>query len=79
MSAIGLLPWPPHQALAYLAGAGCVLAPFALGFTDSAALGVCVGAGVALLLIGLPGRGGPADHAAGAGPDVEDDELTNRG
>lgn len=59
MSAIGLLPWPLHQALAYLAGAGCVLAPFALGFTDSAALGVCVGAGVALLLIGLLGRGGP--------------------
>ena len=59
MSALRLLPWPLHQALAYAAGVFCVLAPLVLGFTDSIALAVFTGTGVALLAIGVLGKGGP--------------------
>lgn len=57
MSAFRLLPWIVHQALAYVLGAFCVLAPFVLDFTDSIALAVFVGTGVALLGVGVLGQG----------------------
>ncbi|MGM0818653.1 MAG: SPW repeat domain-containing protein [Actinomycetota bacterium] len=59
MSAIRLLPWALHQALAYAGGIFCIVAPFALGFAEGAPLAVFVGAGVALLLVGVLGKGGP--------------------
>ena len=59
MSALRLLPWPLHQALAYAAGVFCVVAPLLLGYTDSIALAVFIGAGVALLGLGVLGKGKP--------------------
>ncbi len=59
MSAIRLLPWPLHQALAYAAGVFCIVAPFALDFAEGGPLAVFVGSGVALLLIGVLGKGRP--------------------
>ena len=57
MSAIRLLPWPLHQALGYLLGVLCVLAPFLLDFPQERAMPVLVGAGVALLALGVLGKG----------------------
>ena len=58
MSAIRLLPWSLHQAIGYLAGILCILAPFLLGFADSAGpLSVFIGTGIALLALGVLGRG----------------------
>ena len=58
MSAMRLLPWSLHQAIGYLAGILCVLAPFLFGFTDRAGpLSVFIGTGIALLALGVLGRG----------------------
>jgi len=59
VSAVRLLPWALHQALAYAAGVFCIVAPFALGFAEGSPLAVFVGSGVALLLVGVLGKGGP--------------------
>lgn len=59
MSAVRLLPWALHQTLAYATGVFCIVAPFALGFAEGSPLAVFVGSGVALLLIGVLGKGGP--------------------
>ena len=58
MSAIRLLPWSLHQAIGYLAGILCILAPFLFGFADEAGpLSVFIGTGIALLALGVLGRG----------------------
>jgi hypothetical protein len=57
VSAVRLLPWTAHQAIEYLLGAFLVLAPFVLGFADTPALPVLVGAGVALLAVAVLSRG----------------------
>lgn len=58
MSAIRLLPWSLHQAIGYLAGIACVVAPFVFDFADAAGpLSVFIGTGIALLALGVLGRG----------------------
>ena len=58
MSAMRLLPWSLHQAIGYLAGILCVLAPFVFDFADDAGtLSVFIGTGIALLALGVLGRG----------------------
>ena len=57
MSALRLLPWPAHQAIAYLTGIFLVLAPFVFGLLDTSALSVLLGAGVVLLATAVLSRG----------------------
>lgn len=57
MSALGLLPWPLHQAFVYVAGVFAVLVPFLFDLTDGVTLPLFVGIGVVLLAVGVLSRG----------------------
>lgn len=57
MSAMRVLPWALHVALAYIAGIFLVVSPFVFGYVESSALPVLLGAGVIVLATAVLGRG----------------------
>ncbi|QBI18745.1 hypothetical protein ER308_03730 [Egibacter rhizosphaerae] len=57
MAAIGLIPWPLHQGLVYLAGVFAVLVPFVFDLIDGVTLPLFVATGVVYLAVGVLSRG----------------------